>query len=290
MKPTAFKYFDPASIDEALTLLHEWGEDGKVLAGGQTLGPMLNFRAVTPAALIDVNGLDSLAHHAHTQSGTVIGALTRQHALEDDVVLAAQQPLVAAAIPYIAHRAIRNRGTVGGSLAHADPAAEWGALILTLEAELTVRRYQSPDRIVAAADFFHGMLETALQPGDLLVEIRLPPWPGGGWSIVEFSRRHGDFALAGVASMISLAADGTCSDARLTGFGVGPRPLRLTRAENELRGSRPDAALIRQAAQKAAREISPLDDNHASAEYRRHLTEVLVERSLDEAIARSAAH
>ena len=289
MKPAPFKYFDPASPDEALALLHEWGEEGKVLAGGQTLGPMLNFRVVSPAALIDINHLEDLAYHRQTESGTLIGALTRQRVLEDDEALAVHQPLVAAAIPYIAHRAIRNRGTVGGSLAHADPAAEWGALILTLGAELTVRRYQTPDRVVAAADFFHGLLETALEPDELLVQIRFPPWPkGAGWSIVEFSRRHGDFALAGIASMISLSADGTCSDVRITAFGVEPRPVRLAHVEDSLRGNRPDNALIQEAARRAAAEMSPMSDNHASAGYRRHLVEVLAERSLEKAIARSA--
>jgi carbon-monoxide dehydrogenase medium subunit len=289
MKPAPFKYFDPASPDEALALLHEWGEEGKVLAGGQTLGPMLNFRAVSPAALIDINHLENLAYHRQTECGTLIGALTRQRVLEDDEALAIHQPLVAAAIPYIAHRAIRNRGTVGGSLAHADPAAEWGALILTLGAELTVRRYQTPDRVVAAADFFHGMLETALEPDELLVQIRLPPWPkGAGWSIVEFSRRHGDFALAGIASMISLSANGTCSDLRITAFGVEPRPVRLAHVENSLRGNRPDNALVQETARRAAAEMSPMTDTHASAGYRRHLVEVLAERSLEEAITRSA--
>jgi aerobic carbon-monoxide dehydrogenase medium subunit len=288
MKPAPFKYFDPASPDEALALLHEWGEEGKVLAGGQTLGPMLNFRVVSPAALIDINHLENLAYHRQTESGTLIGALTRQRVLEDDEALALHQPLVAAAIPYIAHRAIRNRGTVGGSLAHADPAAEWGALILTLGAELKVRRYQTPDRVVAAANFFHGMLETALAPDELLVEIRLPPWPkGAGWSMVEFSRRHGDFALAGIASMISVSADGTCSDVRITAFGVEPRPVRLAHVENSLHGNRPDSALIQESARRAAAEMSPMTDNHASAGYRRHLVEVLAERSLEKALTRS---
>jgi aerobic carbon-monoxide dehydrogenase medium subunit len=289
MKPAPFKYFDPASADEALALLREWGEDGKVLAGGQTLGPMLNFRALSPAALIDINHIKDLAHHRHTETGTEIGALTRQQVLEDDDALATHQPLVAAAIPLIAHRAIRNRGTVGGSLAHADPAAEWGALVLTLEANLTVRKCHTPDRIIAAADFFHGLLETALEPDELLVEVKLPRWPtGAGWSIVEFSRRQGDFALAGIASMISLAADGTCSDLRMAAFGVGACPMRLTHAEDELRGNRPDTALVQKVALRAAAETSPMDDSHASAGYRRHLVEVLVERSITEAISRCA--
>jgi aerobic carbon-monoxide dehydrogenase medium subunit len=289
MKPAPFKYFDPSSPDEALALLNEWGEDGKVLAGGQTLAPMLNFRAVYPAALIDINRIESLAYQRRTDQGTLIGALTRQQVLEDDEALAVHQPLVAEAIPYIAHRAIRNRGTVGGSLAHADPAAEWGALILTLEAELTVRKYQTPDRNVAATDFFLGMLETALEPDELLVQIRLPPWPeGAGWSIVEFSRRHGDFALAGIASMISLSADGTCSGVRITAFGVEPRPVRLAYAENAFRGNRLDCMLVQEAARQSAAEMSPMADNHASAAYRRHLVEVLIERSIEEAIARVA--
>jgi len=291
MKPPQFKYFDPASAEEALALLHEWGDEGKILAGGQTLMPMLNFRTLSPAALIDINGLASLGQHAHTKDGTVIGALTRQQALEDDDALATHQPLVAAAIPFIAHRAIRNRGTVGGSLAHADPAAEWGALILTLEAELTVRRHQAPDRVVTAADFFGGLLETALEPDELLVEVRLPRWPqGAGWSFIEFSRRHGDFALAGVACMISLSADGTCGNVRMTAFGAGPRPIRLALAETQLRGQQPGPDAVREAARRGAKEISPFDDNHASAAYRRHLIEVLAERSLADALTRTARH
>lgn len=287
MKPPSFKYFDPRSLDEALGLLREWGDEAKVLAGGQTLGPMLNFRAVRPAALIDINFLNKLAYHKHTEKGTTIGAMTRQATLEDDDTCEARQPLVAAAIPLIAHRAIRNRGTVAGSIAHADPAAEWGALVLTLEAELIARKHGAPSRSIPATSFFRGILETALQPDELLIEVRLPPWPAGtGWSILEFSRRHGDFALAGVATMISLSKDGVCSDVRMTGFGVGPYAIRLTEAERKLRGNRPDSGLLHEVSREAAAEISPLDDNHASAAYRRHLLGVLVERSLAEAIDR----
>jgi len=291
MKPPLFKYFDPDTPEEALALLHEWGDEAKVLAGGQTLGPMLNFRAVSPAALIDINHVKALAHHRFAEAGTVIGALTRQQALEDDDALAAHQPLVAEAIPYIAHRAIRNRGTVGGSLAHADPAAEWGALITTLDAELTVRKHREADRVIPAANFFRGLLETALQPDELLAEIKLPPWPrGAGWSIVEFSRRHGDFALAGIASVVALAADGTCADVRITAFGVNLAPARLEIAETVLRGSRPDPALVQKAAREAAGETSPMEDSHASAAYRRHLVQVLVEQSVAKALVRASRH
>jgi CO/xanthine dehydrogenase FAD-binding subunit len=291
VKPALFKYFDPASVDEALVLLHEWNEDGKVLAGGQTLGPMLNFRAVTPSALIDINGLAELDYLNHSASGTVISALTRQQALEDDAAMTVHQPLVAAAVPLIAHRAIRNRGTVGGSLAHADPAAEWGALAMTLQAEMKLRKYRSPARVVPACDFFQGPLETALAPDELLVEIRLPAWPAGaGWSIAEFSRRHGDFAIAGIASMISIGADDVCSDVRITAFGVGTTPIKLTQTEAILRGIRCSPDAIRLAGIQAAAEVSPMDDNHASASYRRHLVGVLVGRSITEAISRATPH
>jgi aerobic carbon-monoxide dehydrogenase medium subunit len=289
VKPALFKYFDPSSTDEALVLLSEWGEDGKVLAGGQTLSPMLNFRVITPSALIDVNGVKELAYHIHSDSGTVIGAMTRQQALEDDGTLAAHQPLVAAAIPLIAHRAVRNRGTVGGSLAHADPAAEWGGLALTLQAELRIRKSRSPDRVVQAANFFRDMLDTVIEPDELLVEIKLPAWPAGaGWSFIEFSRRHGDFALAGVACQMSCASDGNCLDVRLTAFGVGATPIRLTGSESLLLGTRCRGNAVKEAARRARTEVSPLDDNHASATYRRHLVGVLVERSIKEAVSRTA--
>jgi aerobic carbon-monoxide dehydrogenase medium subunit len=288
VKPAQFNYFDPKSIDETLVLLREWGDEGKVLAGGQTLGPMLNFRALAPAALIDINRVADLAYHRYTDAGTLIGALTRNQVLEDDDAFAVHQPLAAAAIPLIAHRAIRNRGTIGGSLAHADPAAEWGAVIITLDAELMVRRHGTPNRAIPAADFFQGLLETALAPDELLVEIRLPPWPRkAGWSIIEFSRRHGDFALAGIATMIMLAADGTCSDIRISAFGLGPTAMRLTEAESALRGSRPSPQIIHQVSSHAAAEISPMDDNHASAGYRRQIAEVLVDRSITEAAVRA---
>ena len=289
MKPAPFRYFDPRTVDEALALLHEWGDESKVLAGGQTLSPMLNFRVLRPGALIDINRIAGLANCQDSKVGMTIGAMTRQQVLEDDGDLMTRQPLVAAAIPYIAHRAIRNRGTVGGSLAHADPAAEWGALTMTLDAEMIVRKHGAPHRTVRAADFFRGLLETAIEPDELLAEIRIPSWPkAAGWSIVEFSRRHGDFALAGIACMISLTADGKCSEARITTFGVEGRPKRLTFVEDELRGNKPGTALMQKLAHQAATDASPLEDNHASAAYRRHLVGVLLVRSIMEAVGRCA--
>jgi aerobic carbon-monoxide dehydrogenase medium subunit len=289
MKPARFRYFDPASIDEALVLISEWGEDGKLLAGGQTLMPMLNFRALTPGAIIDINSINMLSGHEYTKLGLVVGALTRQQALEDDIYLRSRQPLVAETIPFIAHRAIRNRGTVGGSLAHADPAAEWGALAITLEAELTLKKHNTADRVIAARDFFLGLLETALAPNEILAQIRLPPWPrGAGWSVVEFSRRHGDFALAGVMSMAMRDREGTCTDARISVFGVGPAPFRLNYAETDLRGQIPTPSRVETAVKAALSDISPLEDSHSSAQYRRHLATVLAERCFTEAFARAS--
>jgi CO/xanthine dehydrogenase FAD-binding subunit len=291
MKPALFKYFDPASIEDTLMLLADFGEDGKILAGGQTLSPMLNFRAITPSALIDINRVKELGYHTHSDSGTFIGALTRQQTLEDDDALGIRQPLVAAAIPMIAHRAIRNRGTVGGSLAHADPAAEWGGLALALEAEFKIRKYGAADRGVPAADFFRDMLATALGPDELLVEIKLPTWPSGaGWSFLEFSRRRGDFAIAGVACQISLDVDGRCSDVRLAAFGVGSTPIRLKQSEAILLGTPCSENTVKAVSQRARAEVSPMDDNHASADYRRHLIGVLVERSIAEAVSRASHH
>jgi aerobic carbon-monoxide dehydrogenase medium subunit len=287
MKPPVFHYYDPASLDDALSLLADWGSDARVLAGGQTLGPMLNLRVVCPGAIIDINRLSALDYRRATPEGLAIGALTRQAALEDDSSLASSQPLVAAAIPFIAHRAIRNRGTVGGTLAHADPAAEWGGLALALNATMALRRRSGSERNVPAREFFHDLLETAIEPDEMLVEIRLPHWPtGAGFSFQEFSRRHGDFAIAGVACVVSLGSDGACRDIRLAAFGVGATAVRLSAAEGPLNGERPAQALIGRAARRAAQEVEPLADRQGSAEYRRHLVEVLVERALRDAINR----
>jgi aerobic carbon-monoxide dehydrogenase medium subunit len=288
MKPALFRYYDPASLDDAVGLLAEWGNEARLLAGGQTLGPLLNLRVVSPGAIIDINRLDALDYRRSTPHGLAIGALTRQATLEDDPTLALSQPLVAAAVPFIAHRAIRNRGTVGGTLAHADPAAEWGGLALALEATLILRR-RSGDRTVTARDFFRGLLETAIEPDEMLVEIQLPPWPpDAGWSFQEFNRRHGDFAIAGVACVISLGAKGASSDLRLAAFGVGATAIRLRAVEEFVKGEHLSEPAIEEAARRAASEIQPLADRQGSAEYRRHLVQILVERALREAVGRHA--
>lgn len=288
MKPAAFDFTAARSLEEALAVLTQYGDEAKVIAGGQTLGPMLNMRLLMPQVLVDVNGIESLAGTRRSDAGLGLGALTRQADLEDEPGLAAHQPLVAAAIPHIAHRAIRNRGTVGGSLVHADPAAEWGALVHALDAELVIAAANGT-RSVAPEDFFVGILTTAVEPEELLVEVRLPAWPeGAGWSFLELSRRHGDFALAGVACRLQLDAEQRCTTARLGLIGVGDTPLRARDAEAVLVGERAGPELFRATAEAAARGIESMTDLHASADYRRQLTRVLVADALAQAADRAS--
>lgn len=288
MKPAAFDFTAARSPEQALAVLTQYGDEAKVIAGGQTLGPMLNMRLLMPQVLLDVNGIESLAGTRRSDAGLAVGALTRHADLEDDPGLASDQPLVAAAIPHIAHRAIRNRGTVGGSLVHADPAAEWGALVHALDAELVIAA-AGGTRSVAPEEFFVGILTTAVEPEELLVEVRLPAWPdGAGWSFLEFSRRHGDFALAGVACRLQLDAENRCTAARLGLIGVGDTPLRARDAEAVLVGERVSPELFRATAEAAARGIEPMTDLHASADYRRQLTRVLVADALAQAADRAS--
>jgi len=290
MKPAAFDYIAPSSLEQALELLARYGEDAKIIAGGQTLGPMLNMRMLTPGVLVDINALPELQGYRAGGGGLTLGALTRQSSLEDDAGLARVQPLVAAAIPHIAHRAIRNRGTVGGSLAHADPAAEWGALVQALDGEMIVAGHGVEQRTIAADAFFDGLLTTAIEADELLVGVRLPPWrAGSGWSFREFSRRHGDFALAGVACRLVLDASGRCTEAALGLIGLGDRPLRARAAEALMIGEPGGGELYRAGAARAAQALDPLDDIHASAAFRRHLARVLVEDALTEAAQRCVA-
>ena len=288
MKPAPFAYRDPDSVEEALALLAQHGDDAKLLAGGQSLGPMLNMRLVSPAVIVDVNRVAALDYLRGSPDGFAIGALVRQSALEDDPAFAAAQPLAAAALPSIAHRPIRNRGTVAGSLAHADPAAEWGGLVLALDARMTLRRAGAPPRVVAAEDFFLGILETAAAPDELLAEVRLPPWPAGArWSFRELSRRRGDFALAGVACRFEVDGDGRCRSARIGLIGVGDTAVRARAAESVMDGEPAGPVLFAAAAAAVRAEVEPFDDGHASAGYRRHLAAVLVEDALTEAWERA---
>ena len=287
MKPAPFEYYDPDTVEEALELLGHYGDEAKILAGGQSLCPLLNMRLSAPEVLIDLNRISSLAYQREENGWLALGAMTRQSRLEDDPTLAERQPLLAAAIPHIGHRAIRNRGTVGGSLVHADPAAEWPALGLALGAEFVARR-AGGERVLAVDDFFLGALTTTLEPDELLTEVRLPIWPAGSaWAFIEFSRRHGDFALLGVAARLGLAGDGRCTAARLVLISAGPTPLRVPQAEAMLVGEVGSAALFTAVAQQASQEIEPDSDLHASADYRRHLATVLVGRALAQAYERT---
>ena len=287
MKPAPFEYFDPDSLDEALDLLNQYGDEAKVLAGGQSLGPLLNMRLSVPEVIIDLNRVTALNYQREEDEWLALGAMTRQSTLEDDATLPDRQPLLAASIPYIGHRAIRNRGTVGGSVAHADPAAEWPALVMALDGLMVMRR-AGRERELAADDFFLGALTTTLAAEELLVEVRLPPWPAGtGWAFIEFSRRHGDFALLGVAVRLRVDETGRCTDARLAVIGGGPTPLRTRQAEAMLAGEVASEGLFSAVAQQASREIEPDSDLHASADYRRHLATVLVSRALDHAVERA---
>jgi carbon-monoxide dehydrogenase medium subunit len=289
MKPAPFEYLRPATLEAALAALAA-REDAKPLAGGQSLIPAMNFRLAAPGALVDLNGLDDLAGIAASDGGLRIGALTRHAAIERDPLVRARAPLLAEAIVHVAHPPIRNRGTIGGSLAHADPAAELPAVILALGADLVLRRVAG-ERRLPADRFFTGLFATALEPGELITAIELPaPPPRAGWAFEEFARRPGDFALVGVAVQVALDPAGRCADARLALLSVGEGPVLAPRAMERLRGSALDDAGLREAAELVAtEEIQPPSDLHASEEYRRQLARVLTRRALARAAARARA-
>ena len=289
MKPAPFEYFRPRSLDEALSLLAQHGGDAKALAGGQSLIPAMNFRLATPSVLVDLNELSELSYIKDESGGVSIGGMTRQRALERSTLVSNRVPLVAETMPHIAHPAIRNRGTIGGSLAHADPAAELPAVTLALSARLTVSS-TARTREIPADEFFVGLFTTAVQPGELLTEIRIPPPPArSGFAFQEMSRRHGDFALVGVAAAVQLDESGRCADARIALLSVGDRPMLAGQAAKTLVGQAPSADVIRAAADAAAtRDIDPSSDIHASARYRRQLANVLTRRVLERAFEHAA--
>jgi carbon-monoxide dehydrogenase medium subunit len=288
MKPAAFEYYCPRTVDEALALLAEHADDAKPLAGGQSLIPAMNFRLATPAVLVDLNALAELAYIREEAAGLRFGGMTRQRAIERSPVVAREAPLVHEAMPFIAHAAIRNRGTVGGSLAHADPAAELPAVMMALNAQFTLRGVKSA-RSVAAGEFFTGLFSTAIEPGELLTDIDVPKASARrGYAFQEISRRHGDFALVGVAASVGLDEKGRCEGARIALLSVGDRPMLAERAAGVLERQMPSAESINAAADAAARtDIDPSSDIHASATYRRQLASVLTRRVLERAFARA---
>ena len=283
MKLSPVDYEAPGTVAEALDLLAEHQDDASVLAGGQSLIPLLALRLAQPAVLIDINGVAGLSGVSVTDGWVTIGATTREYVAEESATIAESVPLLAAALPLIGHEAIRSRGTVGGSLAHADPAAELPAVARALNAEFVVRG-PSGERVVPAAEWFEGYLTTSRGPDELLTEVRfLAARPGTGTSFQEVARRHGDFAMVGVATSVTLNV-GTITDARLAFAGVSDVPARATAAEELLEGERPTAELFDEAARVAAADIDPPSDLHGSAEYRKKVAAALVRRGLREAV------
>ncbi len=287
MKPAPFEYFVPESLQESLELLDRFGDDAKVLAGGQSLMPLMNLRLARPSVIIDINRLTALqAISTAPAGGLVVGALTRQRTIERSGVVKEQNPLLAATIPLIGHFQIRNRGTLGGSLVHADPAAELPALSVVLECELTLMS-KGAARKVAAESFYQGYLTTATRPGELLTEIYLPSWQGGDlWAIEEISRRKGDFAIVGVMLKLQPDANRAIASARVVAFGIGGRPQRLQRAEAFLAGRKAEPRLADELGKIVAADLDPDSDLHASAEYRKEVGGVLARRALLSALAR----
>ncbi|MEJ8574449.1 xanthine dehydrogenase family protein subunit M [Microbaculum marinum] len=288
MKPAAFEYLRPTSLDEALEALHRHRDDAKILAGGQSLVPLLNFRMLRPAMLIDINGLEELQVLRVDDGGALrIGALTRHVTLETSALVRERFPVLGEAVRHVAHLAIRNRGTIGGSLCHADPAAELPMMMVLLDARLHTRS-TAGSRVHPAEEFFEGPLMSAIEEDEILTGIEVPPLPAGaGWAFEEFSQRSGDFAIAAVAAIVELR-EGTVAEMRLAAMGVGPTPLRLHAVEEALVGQPLTEAAIRDAAAHARQEVDPETDLKASADYRRHLVEALTERCLEVAGARAA--
>ncbi len=286
MKPASFSYTAPTSVDQAVELLTLHGTEARLLAGGQSLMPVLNFRLGQPGILIDLNGIADLSFIREQDNRIEIGAMTRQCDIERSSLIAAHAPLLHEATQQIAHRAIRNRGTIGGSLAQADPAAEYPACVVALDATMVVRGGKG-ERLIAATDFFDGPLTTTLADGEILVRIDIPKAPAdSGSAFVEIARRHGDFALAGVAAQIALS-NGKVSQANLAACGAGPVPVRLAQAEKALMGTAADDSAVQSAARAAMAEVDPQSDLHGSSAYRRRLVGVMAARAIDQAVGRA---
>jgi carbon-monoxide dehydrogenase medium subunit len=289
MKPAPFEYYAPATMHEALARLARHGWDAKALAGGQSLIPMMNFRLAQPAIVVDLNNIPDLSYiKAAPDGGLRIGAMTRQRQVELDSLVAERAPMVHEAMPKVAYPQIRSRGTFGGTMAHADPSAELVAASVALRARFCLKKGQS-ERWASAEDFFVGLFTTILEPEELLVEVELPPMPPrSGWSFLEVARRHHDFALVGVAVVVTLDEQGKCAESRIVYFSVGDGPVEAHGAAALLSGQVPTEEAIRGAAETAgAVDVDPSSDINASAEYRRHLVKVLGRRALTEAFERA---
>jgi len=279
MKLPEVEYEAPTTVAEATDLLAVHGDEASVLAGGQSLIPLLALRLARPEVLIDINGVDELSGVSAADGWVAIGAMTREYVAEESGTVADAVPLLAAALPLIGHEAIRSRGTIGGSLAHADPAAELPAVARALDAQFVVRG-PSGERVIPAAQWFEGYLTTARRPDELLVEVRFPAaGPDTGASFEEVARRHGDFAIVGLATSLVLS-DGVISEARLAFAGVSDVPVRATAAEDLLAGETPSAELFDEAARRATEDLDPPGDLHGSPAYRKTVAAAVVRRGL----------
>ncbi|GAA5127726.1 xanthine dehydrogenase family protein subunit M [Haloechinothrix salitolerans] len=286
MKAATFEYVRATSVDQVVRTLAE-DEDAKILAGGQSLVPLLNMRLARPTTVIDITRIDDLSYVRRANGHVEIGALTTHRLAETSELVRRNVPLLAEALRYVGHVTIRNRGTIGGSIAHADPAAELPATCVALDAELVV---QGPhgQRVIAAADFFQGYLMTAIEPEEVITEVRVPVLAQGtGCAVEELARRSGDFALVAVFATMTIGTDGTCQDARITVAGAGPAPVRATGAEALLKGAAVTPDVISAAARAAADATDPPNDIHGPAEYRREMAAVLSRRAITKATNRA---
>jgi len=283
VKPAKFDYYRPGTIDEAVVILERYEGDARVLAGGQSLVPMMNFRLATPAAIVDLNHIPRLSDIAAADGVVRIGAMARQRQIEFAPLVAERLPLLHEALRWVGHLPTRTRGTIGGSIANADPAAEIPMVLQVLGGEVVVRDLQGGRRI-GAPDLFLGPLTTSLEPSEIITEVRFPVMPPGtAFAIEEFARRKGDFAIAAIAAVLVPEGE-RCRVARLATAGVGPVPVRLREAEAILEERGLGEAAVGAAAEKAAELVEPMSDQNGSAEFRRHLTGVLTRRAVLKAI------
>jgi carbon-monoxide dehydrogenase medium subunit len=287
MKPAPFSYAAPTTLEEAIALLTEHGEAAKLLAGGQSLVPMMNFRLARPEYVIDLNRVVGLDVMTERDGVLVLGAMTRQRSLERSDLVRQHYPLLLEATELIGHTAIRNRGTVGGSIVHADPAAELPAVLLAYGGSVRVQGSQG-SRQIPAEELFLTYFTTTLEPDEILTEVHFPRWPPGtGWCFMEESRRHGDFAMVGVAALVTLDAARQCTQVAVTLTGVGGAPCKVEEASALLLGQAIEEAHIAAVAQAAHDGVDPEGDIHASADFRRHLSRVLTRRALARAVERA---
>lgn len=289
MKPAPFEYYAPSSIEEVLDLKSQYGDDAKFLAGGQSLVPAMNFRIVQPSVLIDLNRVSELSYIREDKHALRVGAMARERHLEFDASIQKHAPLLHEAVPFIAHPQIRNRGTIGGSIVNADPAAELPVLMLALNARLKAKK-KSAERWINAKDFFAGMFTTALEPDEVLAEIEIPfAEKNTGWSFMEVAPRSGDYAMMGVAALVTLDKNKKCVSAKLVYLNAGDGPVEAVEAEKLLEGEVLNDTLIESAASYASeKEINPFGNIHASPDFQRHLANALTKKALKIAAERAA--